>query len=71
VFFCFFGYPVVNLMFFETIFHVPASNRINGGKKMKKLKFKYRFKHLEEKFNPSSDLGNYEIYNPETLFLYK
>ncbi len=38
---------------------------------MLKYKFKYRFKHLEEKFYPSSDLGNYGIYNPETILFYK
>jgi len=37
---------------------------------MKKTKIKTRFKHLEEKFYPSSDLGSYEIYKPETVFLY-
>ena len=35
---------------------------------MKKYKFKNRFKHLREKFNPSSDLGSYDVYKPETLF---
>ena len=37
---------------------------------MLKYKFQYRFKHLEEKIYPSSDLGYYEIYKPETLFFY-
>jgi len=35
---------------------------------MLKYKFQYRFKHLEEKFNPSSDLVNYDVYNSKTLF---
>jgi hypothetical protein len=39
---------------------------------MIKFRFKYRFKHLEEKFYPSSDLGCYDyVYNPETVFFYK
>ncbi len=36
-----------------------------------KFRFKNRFKHLEEKFYPSTDLGYYEIYKPETKFFYK
>jgi hypothetical protein len=38
---------------------------------MIKFKIKYRFKHLEEKFYPSSDLGYNELYKPETLFFYE
>jgi hypothetical protein len=38
---------------------------------MIKIKFKDRFAHLKEKFYPSTDLGNYEVYNLETVYLYK
>jgi len=38
---------------------------------MTKIKFKNRFKHLREEFHPSTDLGYYEVYNPETVFFYK
>ncbi len=38
---------------------------------MKKTKIKTRFKHLKEEFYPSTDLGYYEIYKPETIFFYK
>jgi hypothetical protein len=37
---------------------------------MIKFKFQYRFKHLEEKFNPSSDLGYYGVYEPKNIFFY-
>ena len=37
---------------------------------MTKHQFQYRFKHLEEKFYPSTDLGNYVIYKPENLTFY-
>jgi len=38
---------------------------------MKKIKFKNRFKHLKEEFHPSTDLGYYEIYKPQPLFVHK
>jgi len=37
---------------------------------MTKLKFNNIFNHLKEEFYPSTDLGYYEIYKPETLFFY-
>jgi hypothetical protein len=59
-----------NSPFYETNSYEVASNRINGGK-MIKIKFKYRFEHLKEKFYPSTDLGYYVVYNPETVFFYQ
>jgi hypothetical protein len=59
-----------NSPFSETNSYEVASNRINGGK-MIKIKFKDRFAHLKEKFYPSTDLGNYDVYNLETLYIYK
>ncbi len=38
---------------------------------MIKVRFKNRLKHLKEKFYPLTDLGNYEIYNLETVYIYK
>jgi hypothetical protein len=38
---------------------------------MIKIKFKYRFEQLKEIFYPSTDLGFYKLYNPETVFFYK
>jgi hypothetical protein len=38
---------------------------------MIKFKIKDRLGHLKEKFYPSRDLGYYEVYNPETVYVYK
>jgi hypothetical protein len=38
---------------------------------MMKIRLKDRLEHLKEKFYPSRDLGYYEVYNPETVYVSK
>lgn len=53
-------------MFSETILLTFTSNILKGGGMMKIIN--KRFGKFREKYLPSIDLGNYEIYNPETVY---